>query len=373
MPVNDKNSYSNNPRLELIDRSIAADNLSDDTERKTRGKPLSERTALHNKAAIAHRAVATEFEQKIRRKAGDAGTKKLLEHHRAKAQEHDVLASGGREAAAKSEPPIAHMAGQLAQIDALRKASFDDRGIQTGQSFSDYAAKHAQQWAENRQGLAPEEAHAYSQHYVQTYPTGEDEHGNSIDHPTAYRNWKMDQESAAERARPKVAPTPPPPKPKRRKAMPAVTSERITWMHGQKPTSKSESLGKARSSIPAWMMEDEARMRADPELGRTRNLSGSPITDEQRNQPAVDYSVLSNSPAPAGVSPSTCPTCSSRGVENHLIDNYHTSRTALSDKPASERTEWHRRNWAAKAFDQEHPGFGQTKAYKLLDRALARR
>ncbi len=63
-----------------------------------------------------------------------------------------------------------------------------------------------------------------------------------------------------------------------------------------------------------------------------------------------------------------CPTCRTRGEDNHLVDLYHTAKTALSDKPAEERTDYHRKLWASAAFAKEHPGATQTGAYKKLDR-----
>ncbi len=118
------------------------------------------------------------------------------------------------------------------RVTVLGKSSFDDRGMDPGEKFDDYARRHAQRWAVERMGLEPDRADAYAQHYVTTHPEGIDEHGNSVDHPTVYRQW---QEESAPEPEPAPAQAPPPKVKRSRAKLPAVTPGRVTWMHGQRP------------------------------------------------------------------------------------------------------------------------------------------
>jgi hypothetical protein len=105
-----------------------------------------------------------------------------------------------------------------------------------GEEFSSYAREHAANWM--RQEHPEADAQAYAEHFVNTYPEGNDESGNSIDHPTAHRIWKDSKESSKPfEVVPKsgrVAPASKP-QPQRNKTFVVVPKSGITWMHGQRP------------------------------------------------------------------------------------------------------------------------------------------
>lgn len=49
-----------------------------------------------------------------------------------------------------------------------------------------------------------------------------------------------------------------------------------------------------------------------------------------------------------------------------LVNNYHTARTALSDKPVEEQSRYHRKLLACRWFNQRHPEVSEAAAYKDL-------
>lgn len=57
---------------------------------------------------------------------------------------------------------------------------------------------------------------------------------------------------------------------------------------------------------------------------------------------------------------------------HELVNLYHLARTALSDRPYSEQSPYHRMLWACRTFHRSHPEVSEGAAYKdlcgLLDR-----
>jgi hypothetical protein len=127
---------------------------------------------------------------------------------------------------------VAHVKGEMSKSESLSKV----REQRPGEEFSSYAREHAANWM--RQEHPEADAQAYAEHFVNTYPEGNDESGNSIDHPTAHRIWKDSKESSKPfEVVPKsgrVAPASKP-QPQRNKTFVVVPKSGITWMHGQRP------------------------------------------------------------------------------------------------------------------------------------------